>query len=344
MTTASRETSPLLEVDGLDVHFRRRGHAPVAAVTDLSFSVNAGETVALVGESGCGKSTTALALLGLLPSSAATVRARTLRFAGRDLAQLREADWHALRGGDIAMIFQDPLSALNPVRTVGSQLTESLRLHRGLRGREARRLAVELLDRVHIPEAARRLDEYPHRLSGGMRQRVLIAMALAGRPRLLLADEPTTALDVTIQAQILRLLEELQREEGTSVLLITHDLGVVAETAHRVVVMYAGRAVESRDADALFAHPLHPYTQRLMRARPTPQVHQARLEEIAGAVPRPGQVAAGCAFAPRCTAAIDACSRAEPPEQPVNGGTARCIRIEERASSGINPQPEGLHV
>jgi oligopeptide/dipeptide ABC transporter ATP-binding protein len=342
--TSPGETTPLLQVDGLDVHFRSRGKTPVAAVTDLSFSVNAGETVALVGESGCGKSTTALALLGLLPTSTASVRARTLRFAGRDLTALREAEWHALRGGDIAMIFQDPLSALNPVRTIGTQLIESIRLHRGLRGREARTLAVELLDRVHIPEAARRLDDYPHRLSGGMRQRVLIAMALAGRPRLLLADEPTTALDVTIQAQILRLLEELQRDEGTSVLLITHDLGVVAQTAHRVVVMYAGRAVESRSADALFAQPFHPYTQRLMRARPTPLVHQARLEEIAGAVPRPGQVTGGCAFAPRCTEAIDACIQAEPPELQVEGGTARCIRIAEMAPLDTKRKPEGIHV
>ncbi|WP_250468084.1 ABC transporter ATP-binding protein [Caballeronia sp. GAFFF2] len=332
-------TAPLLLADDLSVAFRSRDGAAALAVDGLSLHVAPGETLALVGESGCGKSTTALALMGLLSGPDAKVTSRRLHFDGADLTTLGERGWRALRGGGIGMIFQDPLSALNPVRTVGRQIEEAIALHRGLRGRAARRDALELLRLVGIPEPARRIDDYPHRLSGGMRQRVLIAMALAGEPRLLIADEPTTALDVTIQAQILALLASLQRQTGMALLLITHDLGIVGQLAHRVAVMYAGRKIEERSVDALFDAPLHPYTQRLLRARP-PHGDESggartRLSEIPGAVPAPGLAPGGCAFAPRCAFAEARCRDDVPPWQSsgTNGtsGTdgVRCIRAHD---------------
>jgi len=317
----------LLEVTALNVGFAGRRHgAPIARVVcDLSFSIAAGETLAIVGESGCGKSTCALALMGLLSARSARVVASAIRFGANNLLDLSEAGWRKLRGGEIGMIFQDPLSALNPVRTVGSQIAEALQQHQGLRGAAARAEALNLLRQVRMPEPERRLDEYPHRLSGGMRQRVLIAMALAGQPRLLIADEPTTALDVTVQAQILELLAELQRERNMALLLITHDLGVVSQIADRVLVMYAGRKVEERQANSVFDDAQHPYTRSLLRSRPGRETVRTRLVEIPGAVPAPGAHSDGCAFAPRCASAQAQCWHTEPPWQAVHGGHARCV-------------------
>jgi len=317
---------PLLEVEDLSVAFQgRHGGAPAPAVVELSFGIRPGETLALVGESGCGKSTTALALMGLLDTRRTHVNASRLQFAGTDLLDLPEASWRQLRGGGIGMIFQDPLAALNPVRTVGRQIGEALKLHRGLSGRAARSETLELLRQVGIPEPARRVDDYPHRLSGGMRQRVLIAMALAGQPRLLIADEPTTALDVTIQAQILALLATLQQQTGMALLLITHDLGIVGQLAHRVAVMYAGRKIEERPTAELFDEPRHPYTQRLLEARPRRGGSHVRLAEIPGAVPAPGVAASGCAFAPRCELAHAACREAIPAWRQLGDGGVRCV-------------------
>ncbi|MGF6980705.1 peptide/nickel transport system ATP-binding protein [Paraburkholderia atlantica] len=332
----------LLEVEQLDITFAgAHGRASARAVDGLSFEIRAGETLALVGESGCGKSTTALALMGLLDARAAHIEAARLRFAGTDLLELPEASWRGLRGGSIGMIFQDPLAALNPVRTIGRQIGEALKLHRGLSGRAARNETLALLHEVGIPEPARRIDDYPHRLSGGMRQRVVIAMALAGQPRLLIADEPTTALDVTIQAQILALLARLQQQTGMALLLITHDLGIVGQLADRVAVMYAGRKVEERPAAELFDDPRHPYTLRLLQARPLRGGARARLAEIPGAVPAPGAVARGCAFAPRCTFAQAACREAVPAWRQIGEGGVGCV-FDLRAGA-INAHDRGSH-
>ncbi len=339
-------TTKLLDVRSLTVSFTKNDTSSAPAVDNLSFDVNIGETVALVGESGCGKSTTALALMRLFSKQEARVDAQSLLLGDTDLLSLSEKQMCKLRGGDIAMIFQDPLSALNPVRTVGQQLTEALRLHQSLRGRQARQEALQLLRQVHISEPERRLDDYPHRLSGGMRQRVLIAMALAGKPRLLIADEPTTALDVTIQAQILELLRELQRANGMAILLITHDLGVVANMANRVVVMYAGNAVETRAAHALFNQPSHPYTNKLLQARPI-RGPRIRLAEIPGAVPTPGSVAHGCRYAARCEYVRDACLTILPDLTPVSDGEVRCIAwhdIDHPHATLSPPHQERRHV
>jgi peptide/nickel transport system ATP-binding protein len=309
MTHAAPPT-PLLEVQGLTLRFP--GLTPVQ---DLGFTVGRAETVALVGESGSGKSLTALALMRLLPPAARIAQGRIL-FDGQDLLALPEKAMRALRGRDLSMIFQEPMASLNPVRTVGWQIAEVLRAHERLSARAARQRAIELLDVVRIPDPARRVDDHPHQLSGGMRQRVMIAMAIACRPRLLIADEPTTALDVTIQAQVLDLLDRLRRELSMSLILITHDLGVVAQWADRVVVMYAGREVEQARPDALFAQPLHPYTRGLLAAAPRlhPDLHYRRapLAEIPGSIASAvGQ--AGCAFAPRCAQAQAACRQSPPP-------------------------------
>ncbi|PJI41016.1 MAG: peptide ABC transporter ATP-binding protein [Ferrovibrio sp.] len=280
---------------------------------DLSFTVQRGETLCLVGESGCGKSITALALLRLLPKGIGRISAGRLLFDGTDLATLDEPAMRQIRGNRIAMIFQEPMTSLNPVLTIGRQIGEVLRLHQGLTRHEADQKTVRLLERVRIPDATRRLGQYPHQLSGGMRQRVMIAMALACSPQLLIADEPTTALDVTIQAQILALLDEIRAETGAAVIMITHDLGVVAEVADRVVVLYAGRAVEQASVSALFAHPHHPYTRGLMESVPHMALHRggrgvSRLQEIKGTVPSPFDMPPGCAFAPRCALANDVCA------------------------------------
>ena len=307
-------STPLLSVEGLRVTLKG-GTRPVPLVRDVSFTIAAGETVCLVGESGCGKSLTALSIIGLLNRHVMEVSAGRILFEGRDLlAETPEAMRH-LRGDRISMVFQEPMTSLNPVQRVGRQIAEAIVEHRGTSEREAERRAIELLDLVRIPDAARRAREYPHQLSGGMRQRAMIAMALALRPALLIADEPTTALDVTIQAQVLGLVDDLRREFGTAVLLITHDLGVVAEMADRVLVLYAGRVVEEASVTDLFDRPRHPYTHGLLDA--IRQLNRGgerrRLAEIPGNVPNPAQLGAGCAFAERCPETMQRCRTAEPP-------------------------------
>nr|WP_255574909.1 ABC transporter ATP-binding protein [Caldovatus aquaticus] len=291
------------------------------AVDGVSFAVAPGRTLAIVGESGCGKSVTALAIMGLLPPHVRV--SGSIRLAGREIATLPPEERRRLRGAEMAMVFQEPMTSLNPAFTAGEQVAEALRLHQGLSRREAFARAVEMLAHVRIPDAARRARQYPHQLSGGMRQRVMIAMALACRPRLLLADEPTTALDVTVQAQILALIDELKRETGTAVVLITHDLGVVADHADEVVVMYAGRIAERAPAAALFALPQHPYTVGLLGAAPRlGRAAGGRLASIEGAVPDMARPPPGCRFAPRCPFRIARCAEEAPPLAEVAPGHA----------------------
>jgi peptide/nickel transport system ATP-binding protein len=308
----------LLEVDGLQTHFFTR-EGIVRAVDGVSFSVAPGETLAVVGESGCGKSVTSLSILRLIASPPGRIVAGRVIFEGRDLLALTEDEMRAVRGDAISMIFQEPMTSLNPALTVGRQIAEGLVLHRGLSQHGAMAKAVEMLRKVHMPEPERRVRQYPHELSGGMRQRVMIAMALACGPRLLIADEPTTALDVTIQAQILELMRELAHETGAAIILITHDLGVVAEMAQRVVVMYAGRKVEEAPVEELFARPRHPYTRGLLGSMPhlgdsVRGKGGKRLVEIPGMVPslKDGQL--GCLFSPRCPNAVARCLQEVPPQ------------------------------
>jgi len=307
---------PILEVTDLRTWFFTRDGA-VRAADGASFHVIPGETLAIVGESGCGKSVTALSVLRLIPSPPGRIVSGAIRFAGRDLLGLGEAEMRAVRGNEISMIFQEPMTSLNPVLTIGHQIAETLTLHQGLDRRAALAKAVDMLRLVHIPEAGRRIGEYPHQLSGGMRQRVMIAMALACNPKLLIADEPTTALDVTIQAQILDLMRELKQKIDAAIVLITHDLGVVAEMAQRVVVMYAGRKAEEAPVGELFRRPLHPYTKGLLASVPrlgaTLAVEEApRLAEIAGTVPSLKDAIPGCPFEARCSFATDICRREMP--------------------------------
>jgi peptide/nickel transport system ATP-binding protein len=336
MDGAERKVA-VLEVEGLStVFFTRRGL--LRAVDDVSFSLKRGETLGVVGESGCGKSMTALSLLRLVPDPPGRIVGGRVLLDGRDLLRLDEAEMRAVRGNDISMIFQEPMTSLNPVLAIGRQVAEAIRLHQDLSASDARDKAVEMLRQVRIPEPEQRAREYPHQLSGGMRQRAMIAMALACNPKVLIADEPTTALDVTIQAQILELIVELQREFSAAVILITHDLGVVAETAQRVIVMYAGRKVEEAGIEALFAAPRHPYTQALMGSIPRLTVMggaaaaPARLKEIPGMVPSLIDLPPGCAFAPRCSFA-DARCRAEYPafEQKAEAHWAACWHSDEVA-------------
>ncbi|WP_445218702.1 ABC transporter ATP-binding protein [Bradyrhizobium sp. Pa8] len=306
------------------------------AVDDVSFTVRRGETLAIVGESGCGKSVTALSLMRLVPDPPGRIVGGSVTLEGTELLALDEAEMRAVRGNRISMIFQEPMTSLNPVMRIGDQIVEAVRLHRAMPAREARDIAVEMLRLVRIPEPARRAREYPHQLSGGMRQRAMIAMALACRPALLIADEPTTALDVTIQAQILALILDLQKELGTGLVLITHDLGVVAQTAQRVIVMYAGKKVEEATVEALFAAPKHPYTRGLMASIPAVPTSgmpaQARLNEIPGTVPSLVRLPKGCAFAPRCKLAIKRCEAEYPPLADWGGGhLAACWRAAEVA-------------
>ena len=315
--------APLLEIDGLKTHFFTRDGV-VRAVDGISFAVYPGETLAVVGESGCGKSVTSLSILRLIASPPGRIVAGRIRFQGRDLLDLTEPQMRKLRGNEISMIFQEPMTSLNPVLTVGRQITESLIVHRGLTRVEAMSRAAEMLRLVDIPEPQRRLGEYPHQLSGGMRQRVMIAMALACNPRLLIADEPTTALDVTIQAQILDLMRQLKQKTGAAIVLITHDLGVVAEMAQRVVVMYAGRKVEEAPVDELFGRPRHPYTRGLLNSIPrldeAATAGRKRLAEIPGLVPSLREEIPGCAFAERCAYATQRCRREAPPLEAKGGG------------------------
>jgi oligopeptide/dipeptide ABC transporter ATP-binding protein len=303
---------PLLEIRDLRVSFHTDA-GPVPAVRGVDMGLSEGETLALVGESGCGKSVTALSILRLVATPPGSYDGGEIRFEGVDLLRVSEERIREVRGNDVAMIFQEPMTSLNPVFSVGDQVAEAIELHQRVGAAEARTRAVEALRRVGIPAPEQRVDEYPHQMSGGMRQRVMIAMALACNPRLLIADEPTTALDVTIQAQILELIAQLQRELGMAVLLITHDLGVVAETAHRVAVMYAGRVVEEAGVGELFDRPRHPYTAGLLRSRPRLDVGAGRLVPIEGTVPDALHVPTGCAFHPRCPLAIPRCESEIPP-------------------------------
>ena len=312
---------PLLEIRKLSVTFATAA-GPFTAVDGIDLDVDPGDVVAIVGESGSGKSVAMLAVMGLLPNTA-TVTADRLTFAGEDLFLLSPQRRRQVIGRDIAMIFQDPIASLNPCFTVGYQIGEVLKTHLGMDRRAWRERAVELLSEVGIPEPKRRLSAYPHQLSGGMSQRVMIAMALACRPKLLIADEPTTALDVTIQAQILDLLIRLQSETGMGLVLITHDMGVVAETAQRVVVQYAGQQVERQEVLGLFAKPHHPYTVALLEALPDRAIG-SRLPAIPGVVPGQGDRPSGCLFNPRCTFATDLCVKVVPPVQPVELGSALC--------------------
>nr|WP_242822517.1 ABC transporter ATP-binding protein [Thermaerobacter marianensis] len=315
----------MLSVEDLWVRFQTED-GPFDAVRGATFQVREGETVALVGESGCGKSVTALSIMRLLPEPQARIHRGRILFDGADLARAGEREMRRIRGNRIAMVFQEPMSSLNPVYTCGEQVAEAIRIHRRCSRQEARALALEAFRQVGIADPERRLDQFPHELSGGLRQRVMIAMAVACRPRLLIADEPTTALDVTIQAQILDLLRELQDRLGTSILFITHDLGVVAEMADRVVVMYAGEVVEEGPVRAIFRDPGHPYTAGLLRSIPrrdTPR--KTPLPAIEGAVPHPSRRAPGCPFAPRCPEAMAVCRQEAPPWMAIEPGRgARC--------------------
>jgi peptide/nickel transport system ATP-binding protein len=327
--------APVLEVEGLQTYlFTRLG--VVKAVDDVSFALRRGETLAIVGESGCGKTMTALSLLRLVPSPPGRIVSGSIKLQGRDLLTLSEAEMRDVRGNDISMIFQEPMTSLNPVMTIGAQISETLRLHQDLSKKAALEKAIDMLRLVRIPEPRQRAREYPHQLSGGMRQRAMIAMALACNPQVLIADEPTTALDVTIQAQILDLILDLQKTLGAAVILITHDLAVVAETAQRVIVMYAGRKVEEADVDPLFAEPLHPYTHGLLGSVPQLAIigggsatTNGRLREIPGLVPALTNLPPGCSFAPRCPFADERCRAQSPPyEQKRPGHWAACWHSE----------------
>ncbi len=329
--------TPLLDVRGLRTHFTVDGRE-VTAVDGVSFAVEAGRTLGIVGESGCGKSVTSLSIMGLVPQPPGRIAGGEILFEGVDLLKLPEAELRELRGNRISMIFQEPMTSLNPAFTVGDQIVEVLLRHRPLSRAEAKAQAIEMLRHVRIPSPEHRFDEYPHRLSGGMRQRVMIAMALACGPKLLIADEPTTALDVTIQAQILDLMRTLRRETGTAIILITHDLGVIAEVADDVVVMYAGRIVERAPVAALFALPQHPYTIGLLGSIPRLHVEHDRLAVIEGQVPNPETPIAGCRFHPRCPFAIDRCRREEPPLLEPRPGTRGGVLARAAGGSGVNAQ------
>jgi oligopeptide/dipeptide ABC transporter ATP-binding protein len=335
----------LLEVRNLQTHFPTRAGL-VRAVDGVSFHVERGELLSIVGESGCGKSITALSVMRLVAKPGKIVGGE-ISFDGEDLLAASQERMRAIRGDDIAMIFQDPMTSLNPVYTIGEQVAEALRLHRGLSRAAAREATIEAMKEVAIPDPARRVDDYPHQLSGGMRQRVMIAMALACDPKLLIADEPTTALDVTIQAQILELLNELRRTRELGVLLITHDLGVVAEVADRVAVMYTGRIVEESPVEELFARPKHPYTEGLLRSVPKLTAEYAakavRLETIEGTVPSPTALPPGCHFAPRCSHRMPRCEVGDaiPLYHLESGVGVRCVLYDLAAAVAADHEQEG---
>lgn len=301
----------LLEVKNLRTHFFTEDGV-VPAVDGVDFELKPGETLGIVGESGCGKSVTSISVLGLVPNPPGKIIDGEILFEGRDLVKLPESEMQKIRGNDIAMIFQEPMTSLNPVFTIGRQITEAIMLHQKVDKKGARERCIEMLKLVGIPRAEEALDEYPHQFSGGMRQRAMIAMALSCNPKLLIADEPTTALDVTIQAQIIELMRDLKEKLNTAIMLITHDLGVVAEMADHVIVMYAGRVVEEADVIDLFKDPKHPYTIGLMKSKPTLEGNARRLDVIPGAVPNPLSMPPGCAFNPRCPHAMDICREKMP--------------------------------
>ncbi|SIR91078.1 ABC transporter ATP-binding protein [Pseudomonas sp. A214] len=333
MSTTTQATDTVLSVSNLTVCF---AGAPANVVDGVSFSVQRGKTLAIVGESGCGKSVTSMALMGLLPDTA-KIAARMSALLDEALLGMPDERLLDVRGNRMAMIFQEPMTSLNPVFTIGEQIAESVIRHQGLSARDARQRALQMLEKVRVPDAAQRLDAYPHELSGGMRQRAMIAMALANDPALIIADEPTTALDVTIQVQILSLIANLQAETGTAMILITHDLGVVAEVADDVMVMYAGRVVESGPVKTLFDDPQHPYTIGLMGSMPSIGPREGRLATINGRVPTPAQMPTGCRFAGRCPFAIQACREARPPLLELSPGHfAACIRAPLEQHMGVS--------
>ncbi|MCP5373694.1 MAG: ABC transporter ATP-binding protein [Hyphomicrobiales bacterium] len=316
-------TTPLLEVEGLKVEFKtRRGIAKV--LEGVTFNLEPGKTLGIVGESGCGKSMTALSIMRLVPIPPGRISAGSIRLKGEDLLQASEKRMRQVRGKDISMIFQEPMTSLNPVYSIGDQIAETVRVHEGLSRRAAFDRAVEMLKAVNIPAAEKRVNEFPHQMSGGMRQRVMIAMALACRPSVLIADEPTTALDVTVQAQVFDLLKELQEKTGTTIILITHDMGAIAEMADRVMVMYAGRAAEEATTEQILTAPKHPYTQGLIACVPhmadKPPPERPPLTEIPGVVPALTDLGSGCSFAPRCPHAMDHCHSQMPQPQELGGG------------------------
>jgi oligopeptide/dipeptide ABC transporter ATP-binding protein len=327
--------APLLDVRDLHTEFRT-GAGTVRAVDGISYAVEPGETVAIVGESGSGKSVGALSILRLIPDPPGRITRGEVRFLGRDLMQLSDEQMREVRGGDIGMVFQEPMTSLNPVLTIGRQITETLEQHRRADRAAAHRRAVELLGLVGIADPVRRLKQYPHQLSGGMRQRVMIAIAVACDPKLIIADEPTTALDVTIQAQILELMSGLTRRLGVALIIITHNLGVVARYAKRVNVMYAGRIVESGPAAAIYHEPRHPYTMALLRSVPRlDRPRRARLDPVDGQPPDLTRLGRGCAFQPRCRFAVEACAEAPPPLVPAGaaGQLSACLRAHEISSN-----------
>ena len=323
----------LLELRGLTTTFQT-ARGEISAIEDISFELNAGEILGIVGESGSGKSVTALTIMGLLPQPPARIAAGSVRFAGEELTTASPNRMEKIRGAGISMVFQEPMTSLNPVFTIGEQIMETVRAHERMSASAQRERAIEMLDRVGIPSATKRLNDYPHQLSGGQRQRVMIAMSLACRPKLLIADEPTTALDVTIQAQVLDLLMDLRDELGMAILIITHNMGVIAEVADRVLVMYAGRVVEQSPAADLFDAPRHPYTKGLLACVPTLQQDRHRLIAIPGSLPEPARRPSGCRFAPRCTYRIEACRTAIPPLVMQRKDRAvACIRADELVAS-----------
>jgi peptide/nickel transport system ATP-binding protein/oligopeptide transport system ATP-binding protein len=334
---STTKPEPILQIRDLNVAFET-ARGQVRPVRDVNLTMYPGQTLAVVGESGCGKSVTAMSVLRLLPEPAAQYLKGNILFEGRDLLRASEREMRSIRGKDIAMIFQEPMTSLNPVYTIGDQIVEAIALHQGKRGREAYDIAAQALDAVGIADARRRLGEYPHQMSGGMRQRVMIAMALSCQPKLLIADEPTTALDVTIQAQILELLRKLQRERGMSIMLITHDLGVVAENADVVAVMYASRVVETATVEQLFDQPKHPYTEGLFRSIPKLGETAERLATIPGTVPNPARFPSGCKFHPRChrMQGDPVCAGVEPQLKEVSGGHwAACHHVPGFESAPI---------
>jgi oligopeptide/dipeptide ABC transporter ATP-binding protein len=332
-TTTSTTEVPLLEVEDLAVEFLTPD-GPVRVVDEVSFTLAEGETFGLVGESGSGKTVTSLAVLGMIGPPAGRVPAGSVRLQGRELRGLSARELHEVRGRQMSMIFQEPRRSLDPAFTVGDQIAETVRAHLGLSRRDAWRKAVEMLDLVGIGGASQRAHQYPHQFSGGMAQRVMLAIALCCTPKVLIADEPTTALDVTVQSQVLELIRDLQAELGLAVLFISHDLGVVAEMCDRVAVMYAGQVVEQQDVEGLFLRPQHPYTAALLRSIPNADVGGSRLSAIPGTVPPAHAWPAGCRFHPRCAHAVDACGT-EAPALAGNGAAARCLRVDALDLEGV---------
>ncbi|MEK4538886.1 ABC transporter ATP-binding protein [Peribacillus sp. FSL K6-1552] len=326
---------PIIEVNGLRTSFRTDdGEIPV--VNSIDFHINPGEVLGIVGESGCGKSVTSLSIMGLVPSPAGKVEGEIL-FKGVNIANASEAKMRKIRGNEIAMIFQEPMTSLNPVFTIGEQLVETLRIHRKWNKKHARQRAVEMLKLVGLGRAEELINEYPHQLSGGMRQRVMIAMAMICEPKLLIADEPTTALDVTIQAQILELMKNLNKETDTAIMMITHDLGVVAQMCERVIVMYAGKVIEEGQVQTIFRNPKHPYTVGLLQSIPDMRLKKERLYSIPGNVPRPGTSNLGCQFAPRCSHAMEKCLSETPSLLEFdNGQQVRCWMYEDGKGAALH--------